>query len=104
MIDVAFVVFSVAAVVSGYLVFRVDSMIRASFLLLASFLNVGAVLVLLLAEYLGTALLFMMTVEMVVMALFMVMFMMNPAGLNPMSMVHQPRVAWVAGLVAAAGI
>ncbi len=104
MIDIAFVVFSVAAVISGYLVFRVDSMIRASFLLLASFLNVGAVLVLLLAEYLGTALLFMMTVEMVVMALFMVMFMMNPAGLNPMSMVHQPRVAAAAGLVAAAGI
>ncbi|WCO68028.1 NADH-quinone oxidoreductase subunit J [Iamia majanohamensis] len=104
MIDVAFVVFSLTAVVSGYLVFRVDSMIRASFLLLASFLNVGAVLVLLLAEYLGTALLFMMTVEMIVMALFMVMFMMNPAGLNPMSMVHQPRVAAVAGVVAAGGI
>ncbi len=104
MIDVAFAVFSVAAVACGYLVFRTDSMVRASFLLLASFLNVGAVLVLLLAEYLGTALLFMMTVEMVVMALFMVMFMMNPAGLNPMNMVHQPRLAAIAGVVTAAGI
>ena len=46
----------------------------------------------------------MMTVEMVVMALFMVMFMMNPAGLNPMNMVHQPRLAAIAGVVAAAGI
>jgi NADH:ubiquinone oxidoreductase subunit 6 (subunit J) len=56
------------------------------------------------AEYLGTALLFMMTVEMVVMAVFMVMFMMNPAGLNPMNMVHQPKVAAVAGLAAAIGV
>lgn len=103
-LDAAFVVFSVAAVLSGYRVFRTDSMIRASFLLLASFLNVGAILVLVLAEYLGTALFFMMTVEMVVMALFMVMFMMNPAGLNPMNMVHQPRLAAVAGVLATAGM
>lgn len=100
----AFTVFSAAAIWSGYRVFRTDSMVRASFLLLASFLNVGAILVLLLAEYLGTALLFMMTVEMVVMALFMVMFMMNPAGLNPMAMVHQPRLAAVAGLATAAAL
>lgn len=104
LVDVAFVAFSAAAVLSGYRVFRTDSMVRASFLLLASFLNVGAILVLLLAEYLGTALFFMMTVEMVVMALFMVMFMMNPAGLNPMNMVHQPRFAAVAGVAAAAGV
>lgn len=104
LVDVASVVFSAAAVLSGYRVFRTDSMVRASFLLLASFLNVGAILVLLLAEYLGTALFFMMTVEMVVMALFMVMFMMNPAGLNPMNMVHQPRVAAVAGVAAGLGV
>jgi NADH-quinone oxidoreductase subunit J len=103
-VDVAFAVFATAAVFSGYRVFRTDSMVRASFLLLASFLNVGAILVLLVAEYLGTALWFMMTVEMVVMALFMVMFMMNPAGLNPMDMVHQPRVAAVAGAVVTGGL
>jgi NADH-quinone oxidoreductase subunit J len=103
-VTVAFAVFAAAAIWTGWRVFRTDSMVRASFLLLASFLNVGAILVLLLAEYLGTALLFMMTVEMVVMALFMVMFMMNPAGLNPMSMVHQPRVAIVAGVVTTAGL
>lgn len=103
MIDVAFAVFAVAAVVSGWAVFRTGSMVRASFLLLASFLNVGAVLMLLLADYLGVALMFMMAVEMTVMALFMVMFMMNPAGLNPMRMVHQPRPAAVAGAVIAAG-
>jgi NADH-quinone oxidoreductase subunit J len=102
--DVAFVVFSAAALVTGFRVFRTDSMVRATFLLLASFLNVGAILVLLSAEYLGTALWFMMTVEMVVMALFMIMFMMNPAGLNPMQMVHQPRVAAIAGAIGALGL
>lgn len=101
--DVAFVVFAAAAVVAGYRVFRTDSMVRASFLLLASFLNVGAILLLLSARYLGMALLFMMTVEMTVMALFMVAFMMNPAGLNPMAMVHQPRLAALAGWAVFAG-
>ena len=103
-IEGAFWVFAVAAVSSGYRVFRTDSMAPASFMPLASFPHVGAILLLLLAEYLGTALLFMMTVEMVVMALFMVMFMMNPAGLNPMNMVHQPRFAAAAGAAAAIGV
>ena len=101
MIDVAFFVFALTAMVCGFWVFRTDSMVRATCLLLGSFLNVGAILVLMQAEYLGVAMLFMMTVEMVVMALFMVMFMMNPAGLNPMQMVHQPRYAAAAGVLSA---
>ncbi len=95
--DVAFWVFGAAAIASGWRVFRTDSMVRATFLLLASFLNVGAILLLLGGAYLGVALGFMMTVEMMVMAIFMVAFMMNPAGLNPMNMVHQPRIAKLAG-------
>ncbi len=103
--DVAFWVFAVGAVVSGWRVFETDSMVRATFLLLTSFLNVGAILLLLGGAYLGVALLFMMTVEMTVMAIFMVAFMMNPAGLNPMNMVHQPRVAAAVGwLVFAVGV
>ncbi|MGI9018973.1 MAG: NADH-quinone oxidoreductase subunit J [Euzebya sp.] len=102
--DLAFWVFAIAAVWFGLRVFVTDSMIRASYALLASFLNVGAILVLLLAEYVGVALLFMMTVEMVVMALFMVMFMMNPAGLNPMQMVHQHRWSIAAGALTAGGL
>lgn len=101
--DVAFWVFALAGVGSGYRVFRTDSMVRSAFLLLASFLNVGAILLLLSATYLGVALMFMMTVEMMVMAIFMVAFMMNSAGLNPMSMIHQPRVAAVAGWATFAG-
>ena len=91
--DTAFWVFSTAAVWFGWRVFRTDSMARASFSLLVSFLNVAAIMILLLAEYLGVALFFMMAVEMTVMALFMIAFMMNPAGLNPMMMVHQHRLS-----------
>ncbi|WP_313088740.1 NADH-quinone oxidoreductase subunit J [Pseudomonas sp.] len=86
------------ALLAGWRVFCTDSMIRASFLLLVSFVAVGVIMLLLAAEYLGVALWFMMAVEMTVMALFMVMFMMNPAGLNPMNMVHQPRIAIGAGV------
>lgn len=103
-IDVAFCVFALAAAWFGWRVFRTDSMVRASFALLASFLNVGAILVLLLAEYLGVALFFMMAVEMTVMALFMVAFMMNPAGLNPMQMVHQHRLSIAFGAVGAVAL
>ena len=99
-LDLTFYVLAGIAVYSGWRVFRTDSMVRASFLLLLSFLAVGAVMLLLGAVYLGVALFFMMAVEMMVMALFMVMFMMNPAGLNPMNMVHQPRLAAAAGGVA----
>jgi len=101
-IDIAFWVFAVAAVWFGWRVFRTDSMVRASFALLASFLNVAAIMILLLAEYLGVALFFMMAVEMTVMALFMVAFMMNPAGLNPMMMVHQHKLSIGFGIASGA--
>ena len=93
LVDVAFWVFGLAAVWFGWRVFRTDSMVRASFSLLASLLNAGAIMLLLLGEYLGMAIFFMMAVEMTVMAIFMVAFMMNPGGLNPMQMVHQHGVA-----------
>lgn len=103
-LDLAFYVFSAIAVYFGWRVFVTDSMVRASFALLISFLAVGAIMLLLAAEYLGVALFFMMAVEMTVMALFMVMFMMNPAGLNPMKMVHQERVAIGVGVGAFAAL
>ncbi len=102
--DVAFWVFGLGAVWFGVRVFVTDSMVRATYSLLASFLNVGAIMLLLLGQYLGVALFFMMAVEMVVMALFMVAFMMNPAGLNPMQMVHQHRWSLVAGVATFAGL
>ena len=100
LIDLTFLVLSAIAIVSGWRVFATDSMVRASFLLLLSFTAVGLIILMLAAPYIGIATIFMMAVEMMVMALFMVMFMMNPAGLNPMMMVHQHTVAKVSGMVA----
>ena len=102
--DMAFWIFALTAIVSGWRGFCTDSMVRASFLLLASFIAVGLIMLLLGAPYLGIATIFMMGVEMMVMALFMVMYMMNPAGLNPMVMVHQHRFSIGAGIAAFVGL
>ena len=96
------------AILSGALVFRVDSMARATYALLVSFLAVAALLVLLGSTYVGFLTVLMMTIEMAIMAVFMLMYMMNPAGLMPMSMRHNTRgaLALSAGtfVVLAAGI
>lgn len=97
-VDALFWVFAVGSIMAGYRVFRTDSMVRAAFFLLASFAGVGGILVLLGAEFLGMVLILMMAGEMLIMAIVMVMYMMNPAGLNPMWMVHQHRVAVAAGV------
>ena len=98
-VEVLFGVFALGSVFTGYRVFRTDSMVRAAFFLLASVAAVGGILVILGAEFLGMVLILMMAGEMLVMAIVMVMFMMNPAGLNPMWMVHQHRVAVAAGVI-----
>ncbi|WP_219928951.1 NADH-quinone oxidoreductase subunit J family protein [Palleronia abyssalis] len=104
MTDVMIALLALFAVWTGWRVFRVDSMVRASFALMLSFVSVGAIGVLLSAPYIGVATVFMMAVEMMVMAIFMVMFMMNPAGLNPMVMVHQHRLSIAAGVLAFVGL
>ena len=99
-VDILFFVFGAGAIAAAYLVFRTDSMVRAAYWLLTSFVGVGAILVLLQAEFLGLVLMLMMAGEMTIMAFVMVMFMMNPAGLNPMVMVHQHSTAISAGIAA----
>lgn len=76
------------AVATGVGVFVVDSMARATFLLLASFVAVAVLLLAFGLTYLGIVVVLMMTIEMMIMVVFMVMLMMNPAGLEPMTMVH----------------
>jgi NADH:ubiquinone oxidoreductase subunit 6 (subunit J) len=88
MSEVLFWIFAVGAVVTGFLVFRLESMARVTFALLASFLFVAGEVMLLGLGYLGVVIVLMMVMEMVIMAIFMIMYMMNPAGLMPMSMVH----------------
>ncbi|HXV94319.1 MAG TPA: NADH-quinone oxidoreductase subunit J [Pseudonocardia sp.] len=79
---------SVAAVVCGFGVFRLNSMAQVTFALLASFLAVAGLVLLVGLSYLGAVIILMMIIEMVVMAVFMIMYMMNPAGLMPMAMYH----------------
>ena len=81
------------AIALGVAVFVVDSMARATFALLGSFVAVAGLLWWRGLAYLGAVTVLMMTVEMAVMAVFMVAFMMNPAGLMPMTMVHAGRAA-----------
>jgi NADH-quinone oxidoreductase subunit J len=102
--DVLFSIAGAAAIGTAWRVFRTDSMVRAAYWLMASFVAVGVILVVLHAEFLGLVLLLMMAGEMTIMAVFMVMFMMNPAGLNPMMMVHQHRTSIIAGVVACLGL
>jgi NADH-quinone oxidoreductase subunit J len=107
--NVIFWIFSLLAVFSAWRVFRTDSMVRAAYWLLVSFVGVGFIMIMLKAQFLGVILILMMGGEMTIMAVFMVMFMMNPAGLNPMIMVHQDRTAAAAGfgsflLLAAVGL
>ncbi|MEI4272191.1 NADH-quinone oxidoreductase subunit J [Klenkia sp. LSe6-5] len=88
---IVFWVLGALAVGTGVAVFRVDSMARASYALAVSFAAVGLALLLVDLEFVGVVTVLMMTMEMAVMAVFMVMFMgMNPA-LMPMSMTHGTR-------------
>jgi NADH:ubiquinone oxidoreductase subunit 6 (subunit J) len=79
------------SVVTAVAVFRVDSMARATFALLASFVFAAGTVLLLNLAYLGVLVVLMMIMEMVIMAVFMIMYMMNPAGLMPMTMVHNQK-------------
>ncbi|MFF9059683.1 NADH-quinone oxidoreductase subunit J [Streptomyces sp. NPDC014882] len=83
------------ALVLGVLVFALDSMARVTFALLGSLVCVGGVVTVLGLPYLGVVIVLMMVMEMVIMAVFMIAYMMNPAGLMPMSMVHNKRGALV---------
>lgn len=104
----AFWLLAVLAVATGWGVFVVDSMARASYLLAASFVFGASELILLDLDYLAVVTIAMMFFEMSIMAVFMIMYMMNPAGLMPMTMVHnQKGAAAIAGgtfAVLAAGV
>lgn len=93
-----FALLSGLAILTGGLVFRFGSMVRATLSLLVSFLATAGLFLQLNSEFLFAITFLMMVGEMLIMLLFMVAFMMNPAGLNPMNMVHQPRFAGLAGV------
>jgi len=99
--------FGIAAIWFGVVVFRTHSMVRSALALLFSQAAIGAMFLAMQAEFLGVLQLMMMATEMAIMAIFMVMYMMDPGGLGAMDMTHQKRASLIAGVLgtlAAVGI
>jgi NADH-quinone oxidoreductase subunit J len=99
--------FGIASVGFGVALFRTSSMMRSALALLFSQTALGAMFLAMQAEFLGVLQIMMMATEMSIMAIFMVMFMMDPGGLGEMEMTHQKRLsilAGVAGALVTAGI
>src|SRR5258708_34115699 len=90
------------------MVFRFGSMAGVTIALLVSFLAAGGLVIVLGLAYLGVVVILMMVMEMIIMAVFMIAYMMNPAGLISMSMDHnKPRaraISVASFLLLAAGI
>ncbi len=91
--------FGVAAVWFGIVVFRTFSMVRSALALLFSQTALGAMFLSMQVEFLGVLQIMMMATEMTIMAIFMVMFMMDPGGLGKMDMTHQKRLSLAVGIV-----
>ncbi len=91
--------FGLAGVWFGIVVFRTYSMVRSALALLFSQTALGAMFLSMEAEFLGVLQIMMMATEMSIMAIFMVMFMMDPGGLGTMDMTHQKRLSLVTGFV-----
>jgi NADH-quinone oxidoreductase subunit J len=94
--------FGVAAIWFAVVVFRTSSMVRSALALLFSQAAIGAMFLAMQTEFLGVLQIMMMGTEMAIMAIFMVMFMMDPGGLMGMDMTHQKRVSIAAGVLGAA--
>jgi NADH:ubiquinone oxidoreductase subunit 6 (subunit J) len=93
--------FGVLALVFGAAVFRTSSMVRSALALLGSMAALGGMFISLEAEFLGVLQLMMMATEMSIMAIFMVMFMMDPGGLGHMEMTHQKGASITIGALGA---
>jgi NADH:ubiquinone oxidoreductase subunit 6 (subunit J) len=76
-------------------------MVRSALALLGSMAALGGMFISLEAEFLGVLQLMMMATEMTIMAIFMVMFMMDPGGLGHMEMTHQKRLSITIGVLGA---
>lgn len=101
MIQTTFVaLFGAVAIWFGVRVFRTSSMVRSALSLLGALTAIGGMFLAMEAEFLGVLQLMMMATEMSIMAVFMVMYMMDPGGLGQMDMSHQKREALTAGVVA----
>jgi NADH:ubiquinone oxidoreductase subunit 6 (subunit J) len=92
------IIFGLAAIWFGWRVFMTSSMVRSALSLLASMVAIGALFLVMEAEFLGVLQIMMMGTEMSIMAIFMMMYMMDPGGLGNMDMTHQKNVSIAAGV------
>ena len=92
--------FGLAAIWFAVVVFRTSSMVRSALALLFSQAAIGGMFLAMQTEFLGVLQIMMMATEMAIMAIFMVMYMMDPGGLSGMDMTHQKRLSIAAGVVA----
>lgn len=94
--------FGLAAVWFALVVFRTYSMVRSALALLFSQAAIGGMFLAMQTEFLGVLQIMMMATEMAIMAVFMVMYMMDPGGLGAMDMTHQKRASIAAGALGGA--
>jgi NADH-quinone oxidoreductase subunit J len=83
--------FGLTAIWFAWRVFMTKSMIRSALSLLASMVAIGIMFLVMQAEFLGVLHIMMMATEMTIMAIFMMMFMMDPGGMGDMDMSHQKK-------------
>ena len=93
--------FGLAAIWFAVVVFRTSSMVRLALALLFAQAAIGAMFLAMQAEFLGVLQIMMMATEVAIMAIFMVMYMMDPGGLGEMDMSHQKRASLLAGSLGA---
>lgn len=94
--------FGLAAIWFAVVVFRTSSMVRSALALLFSQAAIGTMFLAMQAEFLGVLQIMMMATEMAIMAIFMVMYMMDPGGLGGMDMTHQKGASIAAGVLGTA--
>ncbi len=90
-----------AAIWFAVVVFRTSSMVRSALALLFSQAAIGGMFLAMQTEFLGVLQIMMMATEMAIMAIFMVMYMMDPGGLGGMDMTHQKRASQIVGVLGA---
>ncbi len=83
--------FGLIAIWFGWRVFMTSSMVRSALSLLASLAFTGFMFLAMEAEFLGVLQIMMMATEMSIMAIFMMMYMMDPGGMSGMDMSHQKK-------------
>jgi NADH:ubiquinone oxidoreductase subunit 6 (subunit J) len=93
------IILGLLAIWFGWRVFMTSSMVRSALSLLASMVAIGGLFLVMEAEFLGVLQIMMMGTEMSIMAIFMMMYMMDPGGLGEMDMTHQKNLSIAAAVV-----